>query len=1153
MATDNKSSILVDELLPEFLETEGPKFKAFVRAYYEFLETTGQITERSKNLFNYADIDKTEAEFVKHFDREILADFPQEILANRSLVAARIKELYRAKGSQQAYKMLFRMLFDDEIEFYYPGEDILRVSDGRWVQETSIRLSAPFVGNLFNIGGRNIVGLTSGATAIVERVVKTFEQGVEVFELFLGNVRGSFQDTEIVETPDSSLRGIVLSSIGPLTGVIVNFGGSSHRVQDRVSFLSNSGVGGQGVVLEVDDSSIIPLIINGGSGFTVNSIVTITGGSGSGAAFKVDSISNTEVLFTYDDVIFGIANTSIEANTFGSSNTTTISANLAIADANTTIGAALGTSSLTVGTISAMSAITRGSGYTSTQLPTVQVIEQGIAEQFLDDGSGGIKGFNANVIATNIGGSIVSVSVDRIGAGYARIDPLTITNLSRNAQNASGSPLVTGVINYDGKYTDTKGFISWNNRLQDNFYYQQFSYVLKSSRLVNTYREIVKKLIHPAGTNLFGDFLIRSNISFPTPQTIEDVNIPLTSSFGTPELVFVIDPNAVASTAIVSGIDQLARTIEHDLSIGSTATVSNPLFLTAISNVNVPSTLSFGVPSFVFIIVDPSSIASTAVVSNTNQLGRTIEYDTSTVSTAIVSNPLLQITIDDVNATSAPSFGIAQLGYVVGSDSISSTAIVSGIDQLARTIEYDASIASTTAISNVELQLVISDINTASSLNFGTSELVFILDAISVESTVVVANNHSVIPVYDIQSISSTATVSNALLQITINDVNIPSSLNFGTTEFVFVIDTNAVPSTDIVSSTNQLARTIEYDASIASTTAISNPLFQITIDDVSDDDNDNVNIPSSLRFGTAELIFIVDPNTVPSAIVVANNSSVIPVYDIQSISSTVVISNPLFQITIDDVSDDDNDNVNIPSTLSFGTAELIFIVDPNTVPSTIVIANNHSVIPVYDIQSISSTATVSNPSLQITIDDVNATSAASFGTTELIFIIDTNAIPSTAIVSGIDQLARTVEQDVPIISTAVVFNPLLQITIDNINIPSSTSVAVPGAFQLGNGTITNVLVNTIGDLSTQQIAKYGNLTINSVPGNRIFDGINTTFTTQLFSGSSIVVIDINGTNEQIPLIVSSISGNTALSVTSNVLYSNSSLAIVNNAIYLYS
>ena len=80
MATNNKPSILVNELLPEFLDSEGPKFQAFARAYYEWLETSNQIYDRSKNLLNYADVDNTTDKFVKYFQREVMADFPENIL-----------------------------------------------------------------------------------------------------------------------------------------------------------------------------------------------------------------------------------------------------------------------------------------------------------------------------------------------------------------------------------------------------------------------------------------------------------------------------------------------------------------------------------------------------------------------------------------------------------------------------------------------------------------------------------------------------------------------------------------------------------------------------------------------------------------------------------------------------------------------------------------------------------------------------------------------------------------------------------------------------------------------------------------------------------------------------------------------------------------
>jgi hypothetical protein len=1013
MATDNKSSILVDELLPEFLETEGPKFKSFVRAYYEFLETTGEITERSKNLLNYADIDKTNTEFLKYFDREILANFPQEILANKKLVAARIKELYRAKGSEQAYKMLFRMLFDDEIEFYYPGQDILRVSDGRWVQENSLRLSAPFTGNLFTIGGRNIEGASSGATAIVERVIKTTEQGVDVFEIFISNIKGIFQDTEIIQTSDGTLSGVVLSSIGPLQGIIVNFGGSSHRVGDIVSLTSSSGSGSRGTVLQVDDSSIIPLIVNGGSGYTTNAIVVLVGGSGTGAEFQIDNINNTQVLFTYNDIISALQNTRINANTFSSSNSSTISANLAIASVSTVLSAALGTTPLTVGTISAMSAVTRGSGYSNTNLPVVEITEPAIAEQLLNDGSGGIKGFNANVVANNIGGSIVRLRVDVPGAGYARADPITVTNLTRSAQNATGSALVSGIVNYSGKYTDTKGFVSWNNKLQDNVYYQQFSYVIRSQQNVDTYREIVKKLLHPAGTNLFGDLLIQSNaaisfssntfityaIEFTAPGPISSV-----VSFGTTTLNHRLTANSVGS-ALVFG----TTTLDHRLtanSVPSTLVFGTTTLDRTLTANSVASTIVFGT-SIVARAVSPVAIASTATISNNAELVHIIDYSSIASTVNVSANAQLQLTIDPASMASSANVGLP--------------ALFRGMSPVA--------IASTASLSN-------------------DAELVHIIDYSSIGASPLVFN-------------SGTGTISNFFVS-TVDDL-----------------------------STEQIA--LYSDLSINSVPG--NKIF------------DGIGTAFTTQLIPGNIVVVVDVNNTNNQFTLIVDS--VSSNTAMSVTSNVVHSNSSFAIV--------------------NNATFLFVSNMGTS----IVGNNTQLVRVIDYSSVTSTVVVSaNTLLQTSIDPTSTLNNSIFGTS--IFDRTTNlvAVTSTATVSS---------------------NAVMALTIDCSSIISTVNTGTALLLRSGTGTITNFFVSTVDDLSAEQIAKYSNLNINSVPGNKIFDGTGTAFTSELVQGTTIIVIDVNDTNEEFTLTVDSISGNTAMSVTANVVYSNSSFAIVNNAIYLYS
>ena len=49
--------------------------------------------------------------------------------------------------------------------------------------------------------------------------------------------------------------------------------------------------------------------------------------------------------------------------------------------------------------------------------------------------------------------------------------------------------------------------------MQDNFYYQDFSYVIKTDIDVRTYRDKILELVHPAGMALFGEVAITSNLS----------------------------------------------------------------------------------------------------------------------------------------------------------------------------------------------------------------------------------------------------------------------------------------------------------------------------------------------------------------------------------------------------------------------------------------------------------------------------------------------------------------------------------------------------------------------------------------------------------------------------------------------------------------
>jgi len=605
-SSNNLISFLIPEQVPDYVNSEHPNFVNFVKAYYEFLEQGNGPVYRSKKLLDYSDIDDTLPEFIKYFQREFVETIPDNILGDKKLFIKFARDLYRRKGSPNAFKFLFRQLFDEEIELFFPQTEILRASDGRYVKENTIRVSGPFTNNPNDFGGKTVTGQVSGATAFVERAVSTVESGINIFELFLIDIEGTFVDNEFVVTDSGNISGRIVSSVGPINSVNITFGGARHNLGDVVNFTSASGAGANGTITGTTDTAltvdiidggsgyrvgtpvtftggdgvgasftvgsitnttnvtisntsytvgtistlqiisqgsgytIIPeatirddliadenlsdvqfTLVDGGSGYTNNAIVSVTGGGGTGANFEITSIVNTEVLFTYDDTINSLASVTLNTgSTFVSTgaNTTSVSANLASANISSTIVSSLGTSNVTVGSIGSIEKLSGGSGYTSE--PTVTIRQDNIADQKLSDGSGGIKGFNAvvnaNVVSTflgnnaillanNITGAILSVDVNEAGGGYLRTDSLNIVNqTTANTENARGNPVISGVINYPGKFTDTKGFLSWNNVLQDNFFYQVYSYVIKSEQNVDQYRQLVDRILHPAGEKFFG-------------------------------------------------------------------------------------------------------------------------------------------------------------------------------------------------------------------------------------------------------------------------------------------------------------------------------------------------------------------------------------------------------------------------------------------------------------------------------------------------------------------------------------------------------------------------------------------------------------------------------------------------------------------------
>ena len=153
-------SAKVEGQLPAFVKEDHQLFVDFMEAYYEYMEQEGKPYEIIGSLDNYANVDKTVDDFLQYFKKQFGEDIPEAVFenANKPFVLKHLRDFYRTKGSEKSFQFLFRLLYKQEITFYFPREDILRVSDGKYSKDKIIRV----LDNTVNDGVYEIITQENG-------------------------------------------------------------------------------------------------------------------------------------------------------------------------------------------------------------------------------------------------------------------------------------------------------------------------------------------------------------------------------------------------------------------------------------------------------------------------------------------------------------------------------------------------------------------------------------------------------------------------------------------------------------------------------------------------------------------------------------------------------------------------------------------------------------------------------------------------------------------------------------------------------------------------------------------------------------------------------------------------------------------------------
>lgn len=503
---------VVAKQLPEFVRENYPTFVSFVEAYYEFLGKN-QIEIRKVR-----DVDLTLDDFIQYFKKELAHNFPANV-PNPRFLMKHVRDEYLAKGSEASYRLLFRLLYGKEIYMDYPGRSMLRVSDGRWKQDVSVFVRV-------DAGSPNDV---VGKAVDVQTSRKVYRTEINPTTLKLTKVTVNVESAVLIDE-EKNIWEIFLDrnfygTISP--GDVIKYGSSF-----------------QSLVLPTTAKLKIQ---NKGSDFKPGMIFQVSSGNGSPIWFKVTSVDDEGGLVNIDIIKFGLYyDTDFSITTLPSS---AVRSTKKIERQISTI-----TYSKILDTVGVINILTGGANYlvapqvviggNGTGATAHAVVSGGVVTDIILDTQGeGYTTYFVNIVAqpgdTGSGATAEVITGDKYSYNtidstsgfnelgyvnygdywnYAYSDGAYVGTIARQfyldaKDTLAGNPALINVTldalaKYPGYYKSNDGFLDDAMFIQDSYYYQAFSYVIRIDEQLQSYAAAVRSMLHPSGMALFGEYSI---------------------------------------------------------------------------------------------------------------------------------------------------------------------------------------------------------------------------------------------------------------------------------------------------------------------------------------------------------------------------------------------------------------------------------------------------------------------------------------------------------------------------------------------------------------------------------------------------------------------------------------------------------------------
>lgn len=454
-----KLSLLIQKYCPDFLADKHSKFISFLKAYYDWSMNVKEFNpwRVTSHLIEWGDIDETLDEFIDYFKTEYLNSLNVDFNGDIREFIKHMKEFYSSRGTPESFRFLLKLLSGNSGEIFYPNEYLMKSSDGEWKTDHCIfvtfddRIDSSFIST--KIQGRN-----TGITASIEGIETHFNYFTQerFMKVYLSNISGEITDLSVIF--DNGTIQVELPLYDTVKSIVFESRGNNYKVGDDIRIPNNPTFVGRVSKVRagrVDNYAIL----NGGTHYSVGDVIHT----------KCDNL----------DWYYSLPRIYVDE-----------------VDPDT-------------GAITSLDI--RYSGYGFLELPYVESIESAEHDTHV--------GEDAEILLiSDWAGAISEAEILSCEIDYTEGQELEIrSDLGEGAVAKLSIGKVFDSIPY---YYKPGSFLSDEFKLQDSDYWQEYSYEIRSTLTLDSevltqfseYKDIFKKLVHPAGFKLFNSFILSNHI-----------------------------------------------------------------------------------------------------------------------------------------------------------------------------------------------------------------------------------------------------------------------------------------------------------------------------------------------------------------------------------------------------------------------------------------------------------------------------------------------------------------------------------------------------------------------------------------------------------------------------------------------------------------